>query len=66
MSVESEFKKEMVEIKARLEKLEEMFPRLYQTMIGVKMIGETNIERGNEIIKLMDELIKNLTNIIKS
>jgi hypothetical protein len=65
MSVESELTKEIREIRARLERLEGVYPVVYQSMVKASMAAGESIEKGNQIVELMDSLKGNLIKIVE-
>jgi hypothetical protein len=63
MSFESEIEKRLRLLEARIERTEEIYPMLYGLMINLKMMADTNIETGNAVIALMEEIHNKLQKI---
>lgn len=65
MSFESETDKKILSLALRIEKLEEIYPQIYRTLIGLQMMADSNTDAANEVVKLMSNIKLRLESIEK-
>lgn len=63
MSFEAEIQRQMLNLTARVEKMETLYPAIYCLMINLRMMADSNTETANEIVKLMDGIKVRLEDI---
>jgi len=65
MSFEAEIQRHILNLTARIEKMEALYPGLYMLMINLRMMADTNTETAKQVVELMDGIKVKLENIQK-